>query len=126
MNGITPEILTGSNRVARRGLVWWLMVRLTGIILSVLVLGHFALTHILTDVAQTNSGFVAARWASGFVVGWDWIMLAAAVLHGVAGLRVISDDYAPVGLRRAAHWLLAALALVMVALGTWTIAASIT
>ena len=40
--------------VARRGVVAWLLVRLTGLLLTVLVLGHFALTHILTDVAEVE------------------------------------------------------------------------
>ena len=51
-------------RLVRRGLFGWLLVRLTGLLLTVLVIGHFALTHIVTDVAQTGSAYVASRWGS--------------------------------------------------------------
>ena len=108
--------------VARRGVVAWLLVRLTGLLLTVLVLGHFALTHILTDVADTGSAYVAGRWASAVVVGWDWLMLAAAVLHGAFGLRAVIGDYGRPSIRRALVPLLVVLSIAMVALGTWTIA----
>jgi succinate dehydrogenase / fumarate reductase membrane anchor subunit len=111
-----------SRRLVRRGLFAWLLVRFTGLILTVLVIGHFALTHIVTDVAQTGSSYVASRWASALVVGWDWIMLAAAVLHGAVGLRVVIGDYAPAHGRGVLVGLLVVLGVAMVALGTWTIA----
>jgi succinate dehydrogenase / fumarate reductase membrane anchor subunit len=111
-----------SRRLVRRGLFAWLLVRFTGLILTVLVIGHFALTHIVTDVAQTGSSYVASRWASALVVGWDWIMLAAAVLHGAVGLRVVIGDYAPARGRGVLVGLLVVLGVAMVALGTWTIA----
>jgi succinate dehydrogenase hydrophobic anchor subunit len=110
-----------SPRVVRRGLFTWLMVRVTGLILTVLVIGHFALTHILTDVAETDATFVTARWASALTIGWDWLMLASAVLHGAAGLRVVIGDYAPDRARRPLVGLLLLLSLGMTALGTWTI-----
>ena len=109
-------------RLVRRGLFGWLLVRLTGLLLTVLVIGHFALTHIVTDVAQTGSAYVASRWGSALVVGWDWLMLASAVLHGAVGLRVVVGDYAGPSLRRALVPLLVVLSVAMVALGSWTIA----
>lgn len=71
----------------------YLVVRLTGVLLAVLVLGHFALTHVLTDVEDTGSAFVGRRWASAFWLGWDFLMLGAAFAHGGAGAWVIVDDY---------------------------------
>ncbi|HEY3522498.1 MAG TPA: hypothetical protein VGK63_02245 [Candidatus Limnocylindrales bacterium] len=113
---------TPHRRVARRGLFAWLLVRLTGLLLTVLVLGHFALTHILTDVADTGSAYVAGRWASALVVGWDWLMLAAAVLHGAVGLRAVIGDYGRPSFRRVLVPLLVLLSVAMVVLGSWTIA----
>ena len=104
-----------------RGLLTWLVVRLTGLLLAALVLGHFAVTHIVIDVAETGSAFVAERWRSAIVLGWDWLMLAAAVLHSAAGLRVIVVEYARPGRVRALTAPLFALSAAMVALGTWTI-----
>jgi succinate dehydrogenase hydrophobic anchor subunit len=101
------------------------MVRVTGLILAVLVLGHFAVTHIVTDVADTGSAFVAERWRSAIVLGWDWLMLAAAVLHGAAGLRGIVVEYASPRLARYLVAGLLVLAAAMLALGTATILAVI-
>ncbi len=113
--------LARPRRLVRRGLFGWLLVRLTGLLLTVLVIGHFALTHIVTDVAQTGSAYVASRWGSALVVGWDWLMLASAVLHGAVGLRAVVGDYAPSRARRGLVTLLVALSVAMVALGSWTI-----
>lgn len=107
--------------VPARGLLTWLIVRLTGLLLAVLVLGHFAVTHIVTDVADTGSAFVAERWRSAIVLGWDWLMLAAAVLHGAAGLRVVVVEYARPGRARVLTAVLFAVSTAMLVLGTATI-----
>ncbi len=105
----------------RRGLVTYVVIRVTGLLLAVLVLGHFAVTHILTDVGDTGSSFVAPRWRSTIVLGWDWLMLAAAVLHGAAGLRIIVIEYARPGRVRLLTGALGLLSGAMFALGTATI-----
>lgn len=103
------------------GLLTWLIVRVTGLLLAVLVLGHFAVTHIVTDVGETGSAFVAERWGSAIVLGWDWLMLAAAVLHGAAGLRVIVVEYAGPRRARVLTAALFGLSVAMFGLGTATI-----
>lgn len=104
----------------------WLVVRLTGLFLSVLVLGHFALTHIIIDVADTGASFVARRWSSAFWLTWDWLMLASAVVHGVAGVWIAIDDYAPAGpRRRGLHWLLLVVGTLVFIIGTVTITTAI-
>lgn len=119
MSDAGASVATPSSRP--RGLVTWLVVRITGLLLAVLVLGHFAVTHIVTDVAQTGSEFVAERWRSAIVLGWDWLMLAAAVLHGAAGLRVIAVEYAGPRRVRVASVALFVVSTAMVVLGTVTI-----
>ena len=109
------------NRV-RPAVANWLVVRLTGLILALLVLGHFALTHFVTDVAQTDSAFIADRWASPLFLAWDWTMLVCAVAHGAAGIWVAIGEYASGGRRTALRRALLALALLMIAGGTATIA----
>jgi succinate dehydrogenase / fumarate reductase membrane anchor subunit len=100
----------------------WVLVRLTGLILTVLVLGHFSLTHIFTDVADTGAGFVARRWSSALWLIWDWLLLAAAISHGAAGVWVALDDYTPDRVRRARRQrVLIGLSAVILALGTVTI-----
>lgn len=63
--------------------------------LAVLVLGHFAVTHFVTDVANTGSEFIARRWGSALWLLWDWTMLSAAILHGAAGVWISIEDYTP-------------------------------
>src|SRR5687767_12125051 len=79
----------------------FVLVRVTGLALTILVLGHFALTHIVNDVAETDAAFVARRWGSALWVTWDWLMLTAAIVHGAAGVSVAIDDYATDDARRA-------------------------
>jgi succinate dehydrogenase / fumarate reductase membrane anchor subunit len=68
-------------------------LRVTGLVLSVLVLGHFAVTHFVTDVARDNSAFVARRLSSTIWIVWDSTMLAAALAHGAFGIRLAIADY---------------------------------
>jgi len=89
------------------------------------VLGHFTLTHIVHDVADTNSAFVAKRWGSALWVAWDWLMLAAALAHGGAGVWIAIDDYTPdLAKRTRRRSILLALSALALALGTITIVAA--
>jgi succinate dehydrogenase / fumarate reductase membrane anchor subunit len=73
----------------------WLFMRLSGIVLVVLVLGHLLIQLVLDGgVTKIGFAFVAGRWASPFWQAWDLIMLWLAELHGLNGLRTIINDYA--------------------------------
>lgn len=76
-------------------------MRISGLILLFLALGHFAITHILNDVAKTNSGFVARRWENPLWRIYDWLLLSLGLLHGLNGLRFIMDDYIHSSAKRA-------------------------
>lgn len=100
----------------------WLTIRATALLLAVLVLAHFAVTHLLTDVAETDSAFLAERWQSGIVAATDALMLVAAVVHGVAGTWAIVDDHVGSPVRR--RWirrLVAGAGAAMIAVGTTTL-----
>ena len=72
----------------------WLFMRLSGIVLLFLAVGHVLIMHVLEDgVQRVNFDFVAERWTGAFWRTWDWLMLSLALLHGLAGLRVIIMDY---------------------------------
>ena len=80
----------------------WFFMRISGLVLLFLALIHFAITHILHDVVDTNYNFVAHRWHN---LGWrifDWSLLALALAHGINGLRLIIDDYVRKPGKRAA------------------------
>ena len=115
---VGPRTPGGRTRLAA-----YVTIRLTGLLLAVLVLGHFALTHVVTDVADADAGFIARRWGTALWIAWDWLMLAAALVHGAAGVWVTIEDYTPDrGRRRRRQAALTGASAVMLALGTVTLA----
>ena len=73
----------------------WIFMRISGLLLVVLVLGHLLIMNILDGgVHRINFGFVAGRWASPFWRTWDLAQLWLAQLHGTNGLRTVINDYA--------------------------------
>jgi succinate dehydrogenase / fumarate reductase membrane anchor subunit len=95
----TPEALLAP-RSARSGrtnyeLYSWLFMRISGVVLVFLVLGHLFIMNILDGgVQRINFGFVAGRWSSPFWQVWDLLQLWLAMIHGGNGLRTIINDYA--------------------------------
>lgn len=74
--------------------VWsWYFMRISGLVLLFLALTHFAITHIINDVTETDATFVANRWSNPLWRVYDWLLLALGLLHGSNGLRAIMDDY---------------------------------
>ncbi len=73
----------------------WLFMRVSGVVLVFLVLGHLLIMNILDGgVQRINFAFVAGRWSSPFWQVWDLLMLWLAMLHGTNGVRTIINDYA--------------------------------
>ena len=101
----------------------WIFMRVSGLLLIILVLGHLLIMNILDGgVQRINFGFVAGRWSSPFWQTWDLLQLWLAELHGTNGLRTIINDYATKNSTR--FWLKTLLytsALVIMALGTLVI-----
>ncbi|MCF8527525.1 MAG: succinate dehydrogenase hydrophobic membrane anchor subunit [Candidatus Nanopelagicales bacterium] len=87
-----------SNRTGQRSnfeLYSWLFMRISGIVLIFLVLGHLFIMNILDGgVQRINFAFVAGRWSSPFWQVWDLLMLWLAMIHGTNGMRTIINDYA--------------------------------
>jgi succinate dehydrogenase / fumarate reductase membrane anchor subunit len=98
----------------------WLFMRISGLLLLVLAVGHVLIMHVVDEgVGRVNFGFVATRWASPFWRTWDWAMLVLALIHGINGLRVIVLDYVrPVGVRFAANMFFYVTGFVLFVLGT--------
>lgn len=114
------------SETGRSRLTSYLLIRLTGLALAVLVIGHLAVTHVVTDVADTDAGFVARHWGSALWITWDVLMLAAALCHAGAGLWIAIDDYARTEVvRRRLRRTLIAISVALLALGTFTIARSV-
>lgn len=114
------------HRAVSGRLIAYLLIRVTGVLLAVLVLGHFTVTHITTDVAGTGSAFVGRRWHSALWGTWDWLMLAAALAHAGCGLWVVVEDYVPgPAARRRAHALLVAATCVLMIIGSVVVASAV-
>lgn len=95
----TPEALLAprSSRSGRTNyeLYSWLFMRVSGVVLVFLVLGHLFIMNILDGgVQRINFAFVAGRWSSPFWQVWDLLQLWLAMIHGGNGLRTIINDYA--------------------------------
>ncbi|MGZ4149964.1 MAG: succinate dehydrogenase hydrophobic membrane anchor subunit [Actinomycetota bacterium] len=78
----------------------WLFMRISGLVLLVLAIGHTLIMHLPAGgVSRVNFGFVAVRWENPIWRAWDWMLLVLALIHGVNGLRNITLDYV-----RSAAW----------------------
>ena len=68
-------------------------MRISGLVLLFLALGHLALMHVIHNVDEINYVFVAGRYAGWFWRGYDLLLLLLAMVHGTNGARVLIDDY---------------------------------
>ena len=120
-----PVILAPRNRASKSNfeLYSWLFMRLSGLLLVVLVLGHLFVNLMLGEgIHEIDFAFVAGKWSSPFWQVWDLLMLWFAMLHGANGLRTIINDYAERdGTRFWLKSLLYVAALVVIVLGTLVI-----
>jgi succinate dehydrogenase / fumarate reductase membrane anchor subunit len=98
----------------------WLFMRISGILLLVLAVGHVLIMHVIGGgVERVDFKFVELRWQSPFWRTWDWLLLSLALLHGVNGLRVIVLDYVKSpGRRFALTWFFNVVGMILFALGT--------
>ena len=71
----------------------WFFMRISGIVLLLMVLGHFSIMHLINNIEVINYQFVAQRFVTPFWRTYDLVMLWLALLHGVNGVRTLVDDY---------------------------------
>lgn len=111
-------------RPPRRGVNWekagWLYMRISGVVLVVLILGHLFVNLMLGEgVKGIDFAFVAGKWASPFWQVWDVLMLWLALIHGANGMRTIINDYATnAGLRVTLKTFVGGAMVILIVLGT--------
>lgn len=81
----------------------WLFMRISGVVLVLLALGHMFIMHVLVVLAgeEISFAFVTSRWGTPFWRIYDLFLLIFALIHGVNGARVVIGDYIQRGGTRA-------------------------
>ena len=74
---------------------WWYFMRLSGLALVILALGHMFIMHVLVELTggEINFAFVQSRWGSPFWRIYDLLLLLLAFVHGANGTRIVITDY---------------------------------
>jgi succinate dehydrogenase / fumarate reductase membrane anchor subunit len=94
-------------------------MRVSGLALLFLALGHLLIMHIIHNVDNIDFRFVAARYATPFWRTYDLLMLWFAMIHGVNGVRTVLVDYvSPRGWRTVSLASLFLLGFVLLTLGS--------
>lgn len=79
----------------------WLFMRLSGVAMLILAVGHMVIQHIVNSSANLSIQFVAVQWSSWGWKAYDIFLLWMAIPHGIRGLYTILSDYVHnPGLRR--------------------------
>jgi succinate dehydrogenase / fumarate reductase, membrane anchor subunit len=71
----------------------YLFMRLSGVALLILAVGHMMIQHVLNTTANLTLQFVAEVWSSWGWKAYDMLLLIFAVSHGMNGLRQVLEDY---------------------------------
>jgi succinate dehydrogenase / fumarate reductase membrane anchor subunit len=118
-----PRSRTVRTRGGNTEMYGWIFMRVSGVLLVFLVLGHLFVNLMVGEgINAIDFGFVASKWASPFWQVYDLLMLWLAMIHGANGLRTIINDYAERDGTR--FWLkvaLVATTFLIIAVGTTTI-----
>ena len=78
----------------------WYFMRVSGLLLVILAMGHMLIMHVLVQLTgqEISFAFVTSRWGTPFWRIYDLLLLVLALLvlaliHGVNGARIIIGDY---------------------------------
>jgi len=100
----------------------WMFMRVSGVVLLFLALGHLLIMHIINNVDNIDFRFVARRYATPFWRTYDLVMLWLALIHGLNGIRMLVGDYVrPKGWQVATLASLYVFGFVLLSLGSITI-----
>ena len=74
---------------------WWYFMRISGLILVLMALGHMLIMHVLVALRgqEIDFAFVTSRWGTPFWRIYDALLLVLAMVHGVNGARIVIGDY---------------------------------
>lgn len=95
----------------------FMFMRVSGIALLVLAVGHMMLQHVLNSSTNLTIQFVAQQWSSWGWKVFDLLLLVFAMTHGINGFRNVLEDY--VHDRSAVRWINVVLLVFLVATILW-------
>ena len=72
---------------------WWIFMRISGLILIFLVLGHIYMTFIQVSEADATYIAVVNKLQNPAWKFYDWLILSLSLLHGANGARYSIEDY---------------------------------
>ncbi|HRQ41452.1 MAG TPA: succinate dehydrogenase [Chloroflexota bacterium] len=98
--GITYRKVTVPTNLERRA---FLFMRLSGVALLILAVGHMMIQHVLNSSQNLTLQFVADQWSSWGWKAYDMLLLFFAITHGFNGLRNVLEDY--IHNRNAVKWI---------------------
>ncbi|MCA9960141.1 MAG: hypothetical protein KC443_13960 [Anaerolineales bacterium] len=90
ISGVTHRKVQVRSNLERYG---FLFMRMSGISLLILAVGHMLIQHVLNSVHNLTLEFVALQWNSWGWKAYDLLLLAFAFSHGINGLRNVLGDY---------------------------------
>lgn len=122
---MAPEVTSYGSRGRPAGgyeLGWWIFMRVSGVALLFLALGHLYLMHVAVDIEQVTAAFALERLFNPFWRIYDLLMLGLALLHGANGLRIVIEDYVQhLGWRVALKYTTYAVTTFFMILGTYVL-----
>ena len=72
----------------------WFFMRLSGVALLLLAVGHMVMQHIQNDVHNASWLWVIdSRWSLLWIRVWDFALLGLAFIHGLNGFHTVMVDY---------------------------------
>lgn len=71
----------------------FLFMRLSGVLLLLLAVGHMLLQHVFRDVHDLTLQTVQEIWRSWGWRAYDLLLLIFAITHGFNGVRQVLEDY---------------------------------
>ena len=71
----------------------FLFMRLSGVALLILAVGHMLIQHVFNSSANLTIQFAAQQWRAWGWKVYDMLLLIFAYVHGINGLRYVLEDY---------------------------------
>ncbi len=90
LSGVTRRKVNVPSNFERRAVMF---MRLSGVILLFLAVGHMMIQHVVNDVHDLSMEFVVLQWSSWAQRIIDMLLLFFALTHGINGLRNVLEDY---------------------------------